>query len=78
MDHLKVIELFNRIAETKSFSEAAQLLNISRPSASRQIHELERRLGVNLFHRTTRVVTEKLSGKKPNVSRRYLTNYLNR
>lgn len=57
MDHLKVIELFNRIAETKSFSEAAQLLNISRPSASRQIHELERRLGVNLFHRTTRVVT---------------------
>jgi DNA-binding transcriptional LysR family regulator len=50
------IEVFTRIAESGSFSRAAQELGLSQPSTSRIITGLETRLGVKLLLRTTRNV----------------------
>lgn len=48
------IDVFTRVAKSGSFSRAAQELGLSRPSASRIVTGLERRLGVKLLLRTTR------------------------
>ncbi len=45
MDRLEVMRLFVRIAETGSFSKAARAAGIGQPTASKQIAELEERLG---------------------------------
>lgn len=45
------------LAETGSFSRAAEALNMSQPSLSQSIRELERRLGAAVFERTARAVT---------------------
>lgn len=50
------IEVFTRIAESGSFSRAAQALGLSQPSTSRILTGLEARLGVKLLLRTTRNV----------------------
>lgn len=50
------IEVFIRVAESGSFSRAAQELELSQPSTSRIITGLEARLGVKLLLRTTRNV----------------------
>jgi len=47
---------FVGVAEARSFSRAALALNISQPSLSAQIRELERRLGFRLFARSSRRV----------------------
>jgi DNA-binding transcriptional LysR family regulator len=44
------------VAETLNFARAAEIMNLSQPSISRQIHSLEEELGVPLFQRTTRSV----------------------
>lgn len=41
------------IAETRSFSQAAEQLNISQPALSKQIINLEQDLGIKLFDRTS-------------------------
>jgi DNA-binding transcriptional LysR family regulator len=51
------LECFIQVAETLSFARAAEIMNMSQPSVSRQIHSLEEELGVPLFQRTTRSVT---------------------
>lgn len=48
------IQVFTRVAESGSFSRAAQALGLSQPSTSRIITGLENRLGVKLLLRTTR------------------------
>jgi DNA-binding transcriptional LysR family regulator len=53
MDRLANMEAFVRVAETKSFSEAARRLRSSKSLVSRQVAALEGELGVRLFHRTT-------------------------
>ena len=50
------IEVFTRVAESGSFSRAAQKLGLSQPSTSRIVTGLETRLGVKLLLRTTRNV----------------------
>jgi DNA-binding transcriptional LysR family regulator len=50
------IEVFTRVAESGSFSRAAQELELSQPSTSRIVTGLEARLGVKLLLRTTRNV----------------------
>lgn len=50
------VEVFTRIAESGSFSRAAQELGLSQPSTSRIMTGLETRLGVKLLLRTTRNV----------------------
>ncbi|MFH8135749.1 LysR family transcriptional regulator [Pantoea osteomyelitidis] len=48
------IDVFTRVAESGSFSRAAQELGLSQPSTSRIVTGLETRLGVKLLLRTTR------------------------
>ncbi|WP_454780390.1 LysR family transcriptional regulator [Legionella sp. WA2022007384] len=50
------IKYFNKVAEKLSFVQAANELNIQKSLLSRHIAELEKQLGVRLFHRTTRRV----------------------
>lgn len=50
------LQYFTTVARESSFSRAAQKLNVSQPSLSAQVRELERRLGFPLFTRTSRHV----------------------
>ena len=54
MDRLKALELFVGTAREGSLSAAGRRAGLSPASVSRHIGELEARLGVQLFHRTTR------------------------
>ncbi|WP_431921962.1 LysR family transcriptional regulator [Nonomuraea jabiensis] len=51
---LRHLRYFAAVAEEGSFYQAAQRLLVSQPSLSRQIMDLERRLGQRLFERTSR------------------------
>src|SRR5262245_11636224 len=48
------MRLFVKVAEDKSFTGAARLLRMPKQTISRRVAELERALGVDLMHRTTR------------------------
>lgn len=48
---------FVAVAELRSFAKAARKLNVSAPSVTRLVGELEEELGINLLSRTTRQVT---------------------
>ncbi|WP_299142147.1 LysR family transcriptional regulator [uncultured Tateyamaria sp.] len=50
------LEEFSMVAQTESFTAAAQRLNVSTSHVSRQVQALEDRLGVKLLARTTRKV----------------------
>ena len=56
MDPLRDMALFVAVAKAKSFSRAAKDLDAPISSVSRRIGELEERVGVRLFNRTTRRV----------------------
>ena len=56
------INCFFAIAETGSFSKAAQRLYIAQPAVSKQISTMERELQISLFHRTTKSVTLTVEG----------------
>jgi DNA-binding transcriptional LysR family regulator len=48
------ISVFVEVADAGGFSAAAARLNLSRSAVGKTVSRLERRLGVRLFHRTTR------------------------
>ena len=48
---------FKVVAEKKSFTEAARALKVSGAAASKMISQLEKKMGVSLFTRTTRTVS---------------------
>lgn len=48
---------FLKVAQEKNFNKASQKLGISSPALSKKILQLEQRLGVQLFNRTTRSVS---------------------
>lgn len=50
------IRTFVAVVQGKNFAIAAERLNLAKSAVSRRIRELEDRLGVQLFNRTTRVV----------------------
>jgi DNA-binding transcriptional LysR family regulator len=63
MDRLDAMRLFTRVVERRSFTQAANDFGLPRSSATQVIHQLERRLGVRLLQRTTRVVRPTLDGE---------------
>ena len=54
MDRFQEMRAFVAVVEAGSFVGASQALDLSKPAVSRQIAELEARLGVRLLQRTTR------------------------
>ena len=52
----EALRLFLEVATARSFSRAAASTHIPKQTVSRRIRELERALGYDLFHRTTRSV----------------------
>ena len=54
MDRLTSMDVFSRVVDAESFSEAARQLGMSRAMASKHVLRLEDRLGVRLLNRTTR------------------------
>jgi DNA-binding transcriptional LysR family regulator len=54
LDRITGMQVFSRAAHTGSLSAAARQLSISPGMATKHLDALEERLGVRLFHRTTR------------------------
>lgn len=63
MDRLAAMQLFTRVVERRSFSQAATDLAIPRSTATQVIQQMEERLGVRLLQRTTRTVRPTLDGE---------------
>jgi DNA-binding transcriptional LysR family regulator len=57
MDNLNSLALFVRAAQCESFTIAGRALGISSSAVGKSISRLEERLGVRLFHRTTRQIS---------------------
>ena len=56
MDRFAAIDTFVRVAESRSFAEAARQMRISRSVVTARIQQLETFVGAPLFHRNTRSV----------------------
>jgi len=56
MDPLERMQIFHRVAELASFSQAAASLGLPKATASTAVQQLESQLGARLLHRTTRRV----------------------
>lgn len=56
MDRLETLRVFVAVAESRSFTTAADKLRLSRAVVSKAIHDLEAELGARLLERTTRRV----------------------
>lgn len=63
-DRLRELTVFVRAGESGSFTRAARDMNLSQPSVSRIVGELEARLGVKLLLRSTRRLTLTAAGEK--------------
>ncbi|WP_237347237.1 LysR family transcriptional regulator, partial [Xanthobacter agilis] len=57
MEHLGALNAFVQTAEAGSFAAAAIKLGISASAVGKAVARLEERLGVRLFHRSTRSLT---------------------
>lgn len=60
-DRLTEMRVFTAVADTGGFTAAAQVLGVSQPFVSQVVTSLERRLGVQLLHRSTRM--QRLTGE---------------
>jgi len=56
MDLIQQLQIFQRVAESGSFTRAAELQGMAPSSVSAAIQKLEQHLGTQLFQRTTRQV----------------------
>jgi DNA-binding transcriptional LysR family regulator len=63
MDRFDAMRLFTRVVERRSFTQAANDIGLPRSTATQVVNQLERRLGVRLLQRTTRVVRPTLDGE---------------
>lgn len=57
MDNLNALQVFARVAESRSFTTAAERLGLTPSAVSKSVSKLERELGVKLLHRSTRQVS---------------------
>lgn len=64
IDQLDGLVAFRCVAEARSFTTAAARLEVSPQAVSQAIKSLEARLGVRLFHRTTRSVSLSEAGER--------------
>lgn len=64
MDNLTGVSAFVQAAETLSFVDAGRVLGISASAVGKSIARLENRLGVRLFHRSTRSMTLTAEGRR--------------
>ncbi|RSY81443.1 LysR family transcriptional regulator [Sphingomonas koreensis] len=63
MDQVTLFRAFLRVAESASFTRAADTLGMPRSSVSAAVRELEGRVGARLLHRTTRNVRMTQEGR---------------
>jgi DNA-binding transcriptional LysR family regulator len=63
LDSLTALNIFVHAAEACSFSDAGRRLGLSSSAVGKSIARLERRLGVELFHRNTRSAALTYEGK---------------
>lgn len=64
MDRLDLYRIFTQVIESRSFTKAADVLDLPRSSVSTAIADLERRVGIRLLHRTTRQVAVTYEGQE--------------
>ena len=64
MDTIDGLKTIVAVVETGSFTAASERLNISKALASKYVGEVERRLNVRLFHRSTRKLALTEAGKR--------------
>lgn len=57
MDNLGSLSVFVQVADTRSFTAAGRILGVSSSAVGKSIARMEERLGVRLFHRSTRSIT---------------------
>lgn len=62
MDRFDAMQAFARVVETGSFTKAAETLHMSRTTVTQLVQQLEARLRVKLFNRTTRKVNVTADG----------------
>jgi DNA-binding transcriptional LysR family regulator len=62
MDRFDAMHAFARVVETRSFTKAAETLHMSKTSVTQLVQQLEARLRVKLFNRTTRKVNVTADG----------------
>ena len=63
MELLSYMRLFVEVARTKSFRGAAEALDMPNSTLSRHISELEKKIGLQLLHRSTRKVELTAAGE---------------
>ncbi len=59
---LELMTIFVKVVELRSFTKAADALQLHRPAVSKSIQQLEEDLGVKLLHRTTRSLSVTVEG----------------
>jgi DNA-binding transcriptional LysR family regulator len=64
MDRLHAMRVFAEVARHGGFSAASRALNLSTPSVSRLVSDLEEDLGVRLFSRSTRAIALTEEGER--------------
>lgn len=64
MDRLEAMQLFVRVADFGSFSKAALATGVSQSTVSKQIAQMEARLGAQLLRRTTRGLSVTEAGQQ--------------
>lgn len=63
MDQLKSMQVFLAVADSKSFTQAAEQLDLPRATVTNAVQAIEQRLGVRLLQRTTRKVSLTVEGQ---------------
>lgn len=75
---LKQLKIFEAVAETKSYTRAAEKLNMTQPAVSMQMKQLEEIIGVELFERQGRkIVITKVGNKMREHEKKILKRYSN-
>ncbi len=75
---IKHLRLVKTISETGNLTRAANLLNISQPALSRQLKDVEEKLGTSLFERTKKKMIPTKMGATLNQTAAVVLNELNR